>query len=61
MWNNWSMVDLSNKDAKFQKTFFEWQATAHDISFMIDLSKQAHEIYKANPTKENAMYFIKVS
>jgi len=55
------MVDLSAKDAKFQKTYFEWQATAHDISFMLDLSRQAHEAYKANPTKENAVYFIRVS
>ena len=55
------MVDLSAKDAKFQKTYFEWQATAHDISFMLDLSRQAHAVYKANPTKENAAYFIRVS
>jgi phage anti-repressor protein len=55
------MVDLSAKDAKFQKTYFEWQATAHDISLMLDLSKQAYAVYKANPTKENAAYFIRVS
>jgi len=39
----------------------EWQYTVHNISMLLELSKEAHKTYKANPTKANGQYFTRLS
>jgi len=48
-------------DSKVLNTYHEWSEMSRELSYMVDLTNQAHAAYLADPCKKNAEIFIDIS